>query len=468
MMAGIIYACNQSGMSGAGIMIDPYIDSINRFCPDTSMPNELCSELPYDINEKFGIGYSSELSPTIQPPFDIFSWQTFVALNWPADDKGKPLPGRIGDHPDAPRVWESYKDLAEIFNSNAPLTLELQSSKKNNLKYFYRTSKSPHKLDSLGSFLDADGDPLIDRNLNFAVFEVNANDVESDFIAANNLTTKQGIYNISTPIANDSAQRQIQLPSSNAAGKSVGAMEIKTCWRILDSVRGGDIPSRYYTRDAVIYIDAAHSTSGKAFTIRSKVGLVGMHIVRKTALFSNWIWSTFEHVDNTPDNIQQAQMDQNPKVPWSFYYPNTLGLPPDSAVPTFPQDSGRYKFDPTWPYAKRYAQTIGGENGRLYGTQAQRMYPIYYRTEQVNQLWRNKLAGTVWANYKLVGSQWATSTLSPGKPMPAAPAMMGNTTLETFILRTSSCVNCHMYAQISYNKNIVKTDLSFLLALHAK
>jgi len=468
-LAGIIiYACNQGGTGSTSIAVDPFVDSINRFCPDTSMPNELCSQLPYEINEKFGIGYSSTLSPTIQPPFDIFSWQSFVALNWPADDKGQPLPGSIGDHPDAPRVWESYKDLSEIFDNNAPLVLQLQSAKQSKLKFFYRTSKSPHRLDSLGNFLDADGDPLIDRNLNFAVFEVNVNPVESDFIAANNLTTKRGIDSISTPITGkDKTNRQIAMPSSSAATKAIGAMEIKTAWRILDSARGGDDYSRYYTRDAVIYIAAENSTTNTAFTIKTKVGLVGMHIIRKTGLFSKWIWSTFEHIDNTPDNLQQAQMNQNPAVPWSFYYPQSLGMQPNTPVDTFPGEGGKYKFDSTWPYAKRYAQTVGGESGRLYGTQAQRMYPIYYRTEQVNELWRKKLAGTVWANYKLVGTQWATSTLTPG-PLPSAPAMMGNSTLETFVLSTSSCVNCHNFASVKYNGDTVKTDFSFMLALHAR
>jgi hypothetical protein len=435
----IIYACNQNGQ-GNPASSDHYVDSINRFCADTSMPNELCSELPYDINEKFGMGYSSELTPVIQPPFDIFSWQSFVALNWPADSNGKAWGTSIANHTDAPRVWENYKDLAEIFNDGAPLTLQLQDAKSNKMKFFYRTSKSPHKIDSLGTFLDADGDPLIDKNLNFAVFEVKANRVESDFIAANNLTTLKGIDSISTAVHHeDQTNRQLTMPSSNAATQADGSMEIKTAWRILDSARGGDIYSRYYTRDAIIFISAANSVTGVAFTIKAKVGLVGMHIIRKTGAFANWIWSTFEHIDNTPDNLQQAQMDPTPAIPWSFYYPTSIGLQPNNPVTPFKQDSGRYKFDSTWPYAKRYAATVYGEanNAAVYGTQAQRVYPIYYRTEQVNQLWRKKLEGTVWANYKLIGSQWATSTLTPGKPLPAAPAKLGNTTLETFVLGSS-------------------------------
>lgn len=468
LVAGMFYACNQAGP--AGNATDNFVDSINRFCPDTAKGNDLCSDLPYDINEKFGIGYSTELTPTIQPPFDIFSWQTFVALNWPADSKGNPIGNSIAANPGAPRVWESYPDIEEIFSDKAPLLLQIKDARNSNLKFFYRTSKSPHRIGMNGDLLDADGYPLIDRNLNFVVFSVSANPVEAGFISTNNLTTKKGIDSISVPLSPDEPnKRQIQMPAS-VPGQSPGSMEIKTAWRILDSVRGGDIPSRYYTRDAIIYISGDNSTSGQPFKIKAKVGLVGMHIIRKTGMFANWIWSTFEHIDNVPDNLQEAQMNQPPKYPWSFYYPSSMGLLANTPVDTFANEGGNYRFDSTWPYAKRYAATVYGERNSqaVFGTQAQRMTAIYYRTEEVNALWRKKLAGTVWANYKLIGSQWAKSTLTPGKPLPSAPSLLGNTTLETFSLTSASCIGCHSGAIINYNQHSIFTDFSFLLALHAK
>jgi hypothetical protein len=469
-----MYACNQSGSTetSSTAATDGYVDSINRFCADTSMPNDLCSQLPFDINEKFGNGYSSTLDPKIQPPFDIFSWQTFVALNWPADNSGNPVGKSIGDNPDAQRVWEYYKDASEVFDTESPLKLELQNAKNNNVKYFYRTSKTPHPVDSLGNFSNSEGYPLIDRNLNFAVFEVSINPVEADFITANNLTTKAGIAKAGkAPNPNKPHQLALTLPSSSMASKQIGSMEIKTCWRILDSAKG-DILSRYYTRDAVISIAAKNSISNKAFTIKAKVGLVGMHIIRKTTEFGNWIWSTFEQVDNTADNLQQAQnnLPNAPKYPYSFYYPQSLGLQPNNPADTLPGEGGTYKFDTVAPYAKRYAVAIGSEHfgQAVYGTQAVRMFPVYYRTEEVNNLWRSKLKGTVWENYKLIGTQWATSTLTPGKGLPAAPGMLGNTTLETFELNNSSCVSCHNFASVKYGLDNIKTDFSFLIALHSK
>jgi hypothetical protein len=52
-----------------------------------------------------------------------------------------------------------------------------------------------------------------------------------------------------------------------------------------------------------------------------EVGLVGFHIVIKTPQRENWIWSTFEHVDNTessPDGIRPPSFSSEPEgIPWN-------------------------------------------------------------------------------------------------------------------------------------------------------
>ena len=32
-----------------------------------------------------------------------------------------------------------------------------------------------------------------------------------------------------------------------------------------------------------------------------KMGLVGLHIVQKTPIRPQWVWSSFEHIDNVPE-----------------------------------------------------------------------------------------------------------------------------------------------------------------------
>ncbi len=461
-LAAAVYACTRLAETPA-----PPTPPINNcFCTDTSRCNTLCSQLPIDVVENFGFGYSGSLTPAFQPPFDIFSWQTFIALNWPADASGNPQNCNFGEHPDAPRVWETYTDPAQLFDSgNAPLMLAINQASAKGKKFFYRFSKSAHPLHNgiapSSSFDDedeeADGHALIDRNLNFVLFEIRVNPNEADFIRKNGLTTLPGIQ---TYYQNN--KNSFQLPSSQFP-KDVGSMEIKASWRILNPGLGDDT-TRYYTRNAVISVPAQNSTTGKAFTVEAKVGLVGMHIIRKTTNFSFMIWSTFEHEDNTPDDVQAAQTAQDTSKHWSFYNVKCLTCPVNTPPALLPSDSNHYKWNPVQPYAARYAAAVPGEQGgQKFGSQITRTYPIYYRTQQVNQLWHAKLKGTVWEHYRLIGSQWTVANDGSGnKPTINVPSRLGNTTLESFIQVDASCISCHGFANVIYNKDTIPTDFSFI------
>jgi hypothetical protein len=437
-------------------------DSVH-FCPDKG--NDFCSQLPPDVylitspTGTFSNGYSSVLSPKFQPSFDIFSWQSFIALNWPANSKGDPI-GGLNDNSDSLRVWEYYTDVAKVFTQGDQLLYQnLTKAKNERKKFFYMTSKSPDGLPEFDT-KEADGHPLIDRNLNFAVFEEKINPIESNFITSNNLITKKGINDYYT-----SHNNTFQLPVDS--GDTVGSIEIKASWRVLDTAQGDD-PSRYYSQEAIIYIPAENSVNGQPFTINCTVGLVGIHILRKTSTFTNWIWSTFEHIDNTPDNPQQAQDEQSQ---WSFYNPACLTCPTNQ--PPIHQEGDTltngevvYKFSNVAPYAERYAISVAGEaSGRKFGTQVTRVYPIYSCTEQMNKIWQAKLAamGSVWANYRLVGTQWMVPADEPPFTKINAPFYLGNTTAETYIQDSASCISCHGdFAEVSYEGNTIKTDFSFI------
>ncbi|RWY48155.1 hypothetical protein [Mucilaginibacter gilvus] len=444
----------------------------NAFCDSTQADNP-CSIIPYDVDEKFGLGYDSFLDSLHQTPFDIFSWQTFIALNWPANAAGNPIGTSITDSVNAPRVWEHYQDPAEVFGTGMPLlNLRLGIAKKGGQKFLYLDSKAPHGLgaiksvnsNDLNGFQEADGHPLIDRNLNFALYEIKMNPVETSFTLDNHLTTTQGIYNAGSKTGN-----AIDLPKSNEKAKNLGIIEIKASWRILLPAAGDDT-SRYYCRKATIFIDSLHTRNHKPLIINNvTVGMVGMHIVRKTAkVFVNQIWTTFEHIDNTPDDAQQAQMSGRQ---WSFYNPDCLNCTPNAPADTIKGDNQQYMWEPTMPYARDYATGSPGQQSKRdsFGTQAMRVYPVYRYTELVNQQWQAKLKGTVWANYKLIGTQWEQSEIHPG---PTAPNFLGNTTLETFLQADASCITCHRDASIAYIKNKdttnIKTDFSFIFPIYAK
>jgi hypothetical protein len=404
-----------------------------------------------------------------QPPVDVFSWQTFIALNWPADSTGKPLNTAISSSPNAPRVWEYYSDPAEVFASPVNgLRLRLGVAKKGGQKFLYLDSKSPAKLmtgeqvdaSQLQGFQEADGHPLIDKNLNFVLYELKMNPVETKFVLKDSLTTLAGIYTLGSQTKN---KNSIPLPMSDSASGNAGSMEIKASWRILVPSLGDDT-SRYYCRKATIFIDSAHTSNKKNLTITNvTVGLVGMHIIRKTQKLSLAdSWSTYEHIDNVPDNQQEAQ--QSGKV-WSFYNPACLNCMPNKAPEAFKADSGRYIWNTQMPYAKLYAvKDSTQQTSQVFGTQVMRVYPVYRYTEMINRLWQDKLKGTVWANYRLIGTQWETSETPPETK---APHFLANATLETFIQKNSSCISCHNGAAIKYNGKIIKTDMSFIFPAYA-
>lgn len=460
LFAGMVFACNemQDGASG------PVYDGPGTTFCDSGSGKALCSYLPYEVAIKMFAGYDSFLDSVKQPPFDQFSWQTFVALNWPANAMGTAIGNSIGDYPDSMRVWEYYTDPASVFrtcgitpnsNNSPDLLLQLNNAMQSDTKLFYMDSKSPERLHVRG-FREADGHPLIDRNLNFALYEIKMNPSEVRFVTTNNLRTADSIVSYTKRVG------EFSLPSSDSAKGDPGTIEIKASWRILDPAKGDDT-SRYYCRNAVIYIDAAHVVNNKPLTIRAKVGLVGMHIVRKTATFGMMIWSSFEHIDNTPDNPQEAQ-DAGRR--WSFYNPHCLNCPIND-TPVFQQnDNQRYRWDSTAPWGKRYAVNSPSQQTKdSFGTQVIRMFPIYKYTNRINDAWRAKLKGTVWANYRLIGSQWQSAEIIPA---PNAPALLGNTTLETYIQPFASCISCHGDATVSYKGDTVKTDLSFIFSVFAR
>lgn len=76
-----------------------------------------------------------------------------------------------------------------------------------------------------------------------------------------------------------------------------GAVAIKLAWKVLAE---GDARERYLVRSARSTADC-----GALEACNVTLGLVGMHILQKSNKYTDWIWATFEHVDNieptTPD-----------------------------------------------------------------------------------------------------------------------------------------------------------------------
>jgi hypothetical protein len=427
-------------------------------CYDTPH-DRLCSSIPHDITEKFGLGYSA-LAASTQRPFDNFSWQSFVALNWPADKDGNPSSKPIGSEPTAPRVWEFYPTPFELFGqpllaeNHAPPALikEWSGRKPRRLYTLLSTRSNPPDLKP-DSFLEASSaKPLIDRNLNYVVYGIALNQIEFDYVKSNNLNTKSGQATFHQQGKLVSFPLGYYQDSVKKSGGSVGAIEIKTAWRILDEKRG-DKKDRYYTHEGTVYIDADHSETGKPLTITATLGLVGFHIMQRTTgplgFPQDWIWSTFEHIDNAPLAANaRAQTDINLPLPnagdppakvtqeYSFYNPDYKGK--TNEPPPLGADKV-YQWSEKPPYAARYA--FDGK----YGTQVVRCWSIFPATEEVNRYFQAKLAGTPWQYYQLIGTQWMGGVEDPKTENGNIPRYLSNTTLETYLQFSpiGSCLACH-------------------------
>ena len=71
---------------------------VARSVCDAPPYDQVCAVAPKDNTDFDAAFIYHNLEKNAQNPFDIFSWQTFVALNWPANEAGAP----IGENGSAP------------------------------------------------------------------------------------------------------------------------------------------------------------------------------------------------------------------------------------------------------------------------------------------------------------------------------------------------------------------------------
>jgi hypothetical protein len=377
--------------------------------------------------------------------FDYVSWETFVALNWPADPKTcaadltKTILSGTG-----PVVWETYLADTDVFvqdpskSKPAPwcsatpgiAALSPQTRKVGQdagvARFLGMLSKFDPKTAGHIKGIQEVGGALTDKNGRFVRYEVRMNQDEYNYVVKNNLWNKAG-----------QAGQTISFPEGATSYGPVGAMEIKAAWKVLGA---GDDPKKFYNIQAIVFNDAKGTKSpGK---VPVTLGLVGLHILHKAANQSKWLWSTFEQNDNLT----------------SFSYPN--GKPNVQTAKT-----PYTELDPKGKPINLPVNVV-------------RVNPIENPATEMNTGYQKLLVGSVWANYSLVATQWAGNF--GGMPK---PAFMANTVIETYTqgpkppsdgpipypspgyqpfspTASSSCLKCHSVAKTAQNTG---ADFSFLL-----
>lgn len=362
-----------------------------------------------------------------QEPFDFFSWQAFVALNWPYDSPQEPSPALSGS---GSYAWTFYERRDDVVSDSRAADAHCRDPS-----------------DGRGVFTrdlaQADGNVLIDSRRNFIVYETRMNEVAAAYIRSNALNTLAGQETF--------APNAISFPLGGD-GRAPSVL-IKTAWRVLT---GEPTDSRYLQSSGTISVPAARSETGAPLCLDVRLGLVGMHIVSrvKSGNGDEWIWSTFEHRDNVPiaENARNINsiyaLDLFPggcKAPvksagnspmagdYAFFDPDC------PTCTTNEPDGNRWRWAATTPFARL--------NGVLpdRGNQIVRCWDIFPRTDEINAQWQAALTGSVLANYMLVSTQWRGANASAMFEHGEVPRYVSNTTLETYLQyeKTGSCLGCH-------------------------
>lgn len=398
-------------------------------CPGSTRPEKITTDLaqpPQDACPSQGESQSD---------VDTFSWNSFIALNWPANP-GKCEPDMeklITEKNSGPVVWETFSEDTDVFvdTGEKPADWCSQSNKPKKLSQIAKTSHrviENLKLSGLGSngyeIAQAVGGVLIDQDKRFVRYEKRLNFDEYQYIVTNNLWNQQGQQG-----------KKIEFPSGSIESGKTGAIEAKAAWKVLnpEEIKG----ESFYTTNAIVY-----GTAPEQMPKEVTVGLVGLHIIHKTKSQPTWLWSTFEHLDNAP-TIDTDEM----KRLYSFYNPQCSGQYCEPNKQTVPSD-------------------IMPEEGMIPPIQVVRTTPINESASDANKYYQKLLKGSVWANYQLVSTQWKTGFGTDPKP-----EYLANTTMETFIQKDaplvtsgqskqSSCIACH---QRALTRDRTFADFSFLL-----
>jgi hypothetical protein len=231
-----------------------------------------------------------------------------------------------------------------------------------------------------------------------------------------------------------------------------------------------NLQSRYYTKQAWVLDPVSEKCSQRT------MGLVGLHIVSKTPARPQWIWSTFEQIDNVPavtgatptsstafnlndGNASNIMPSQDPYcVPGQSGNPNGCPgtPPPPAAMPADASQATRFNVTRTQPIGIGYPSPKSDQT-----------------TPATNASYQGLLAKTVpntpWQYYQLVMTQWPVPGKTPANPGDPAHSVPGtipslscvqsvkghypqqcsfaNVTMETFDQGSiySGCMNCHNF-----------------------
>jgi hypothetical protein len=430
-----------------------------------SFPQVLSPVLPYDVNAvaveqqmrqvhpRNGGEYSAadaDLVISAQRQFDILAWQAFLALNWPQKAWNKPAVN-LNERDGSP-LWSYWVPIEKIFDpGGAPPEFPWNPEKGHQEMVSKGVAASmPPKAAwrqsaSANDNFQAFSGPLVDQNGKWVRYEALVNPEEFEYIFKNTLYSLDGQIAFSQ---RDVEHNEVDFPVNQKSRH--GAIEIKLAWKELGA---DDDRSRFYTTTVRVRASGPPGTSQEWRPITA--GLVGMHIAMHTQSSPQWIWSTFEQIDNVRRNpLQHGGMSHanfmNPDLPYAPV--NVLPLKNGGCkdgmncgswyenLTTTPVQVARISV-PTQPGLNELDAKIAAETQAL--------------NAEVQALLRE--IGSVFQYYELIGTQWPVHKFAPGfaggqgsapqsisnkLPGDVVPVFLINTAMETYFQKGPQNAGC--------------------------
>ncbi len=360
----------------------------------------------------------NDTAPDSNCAFHVWAWNTFLWMTQDVDN--------------APRFTTFYSiDALKALPDKSVLAAETLVLRPRSGK-----ARSGPEVEGIDSILQAgsrgvlvNATPPGASSGRVTYFSQAVNDTFYDFVA------KNGFYDQQTYLAAD--------PTTNFPN---GAMEFKFSWKV---VAEGEDTSTFFTTPAKISKLVTDPASGNIVaslteTLDATVALVGIHVVGVVQDHPEFIWATFEHVNNAPDlpaGMGTGSTDPVSDKNYTFY---AAGTPANRSNVS---NSGRVAFagDPSdqlvTPVVDVYRQFAWGSDtsadGKANATNVQSM--------NASVAAKTLSGDTIWQNYQLIGSVWGPpNTLVPNQQVTGVGStMLSNATLETFTQTTQNCFSCH-------------------------
>lgn len=420
-----------------GITISPACGGLMEPLPQVSC------YLPSDVEG----GLEQENQNIVQRATDIFSWQAFIALNWPAQKAILPFPVPVPlPLPVVKKeiVWQTWKSLHEVFPKDGKKPPALKRC-GNGDKRLMLYDSLPNVHNQLNADLQAAVSDatlpatLTDQDGHLTRYDIRINPKMVNYIVGNGLNNAQ----------KQKAATSVSFPN--------GSIVIKAAWREVNKSN----EDRFYTTEACVcerYEDAECQAK--------TMGLVGMHIVTKTPNAPQWIWSTYEQVDNVvveyPGIRTPSEGEIKPGSP-SYYDPNCKHCPPNKQTPKgVPAQLTRLV-----PIPSRAPNC--SQNKQAVDDIKQLNLDVQNALGKSSPSPFKPMIDPVFQYYELVNTQWSVvqdESYEENKTdiKAAIPPIVANLTMESYVQQTSTCIGCHSTARTINPDKFVSSDFTFVLS----